>query len=167
MKKGITPVIALVMLMLITVGMVGIAYSWFSGLLSTQTEKGVSVPPGGAYCSAGLISVLIQNNGASSSIIGTDLIVAQVDGTDVNAIIDSAPDGGAMGRDGRLPLGVGAQYPAIASGSGGIFIKDYDCSGATTGDPSVPLAISQCLSGSHNIRVGTRTGIVETTAYCK
>ncbi|MBI2085643.1 MAG: hypothetical protein HYT71_03980 [Candidatus Aenigmarchaeota archaeon] len=37
--KAITPVIALVILMLITVSIVGIAYTWFSGLFSSQIKK--------------------------------------------------------------------------------------------------------------------------------
>ncbi len=134
MRKGITPVIALVMLMLITVGMVGIAYTWFSGLLTTQTEKGITIPPGGAYCTSGKISVLIQNNGATSSLVtDTDVIIVQVDGTDVTT---------ALGR----------QSKTIAAGSGDLIVKDY-----------VPATVS----GSHNVRVGTRTGVVESSAYCK
>ncbi|MBI4177320.1 MAG: hypothetical protein HY516_04340, partial [Candidatus Aenigmarchaeota archaeon] len=45
--KAITPVIALVMLLLITVGLVGISYAWFSGVMSAQTSKVISIPPGG------------------------------------------------------------------------------------------------------------------------
>ena len=132
MRKGITPVIALVMLMLITVGMVGIAYSWFSGLLTTQTEKGISIPPGGAYCAGGKISVLIQNNGATSNLADTDVIVAQVDGSDATK-----------------------QVINLASGSGGLIVKDWTCT------------LASCSSGSHSVRIGTRTGVVEATAFCK
>ncbi|MBI2085404.1 MAG: hypothetical protein HYT71_02740 [Candidatus Aenigmarchaeota archaeon] len=37
--KGVTPVIALVMLMLITVGIVGASATWFSGTFTSQTKK--------------------------------------------------------------------------------------------------------------------------------
>ncbi|MBI4168221.1 MAG: hypothetical protein HY515_04670 [Candidatus Aenigmarchaeota archaeon] len=131
MRKGITPVIALVMLMLITVGMVGIAYSWFSGLLSTQTEKGISIPPGGAYCAGGKVNVLIQNNGATSNLAQGDIIIAQVDGTDATT-----------------------QAINLAPGAGGLIVKDWTCGGS-------------CSSGSHTVRIGTRTGVVESTAFCK
>ena len=129
--KGITPVIALVMLMLITVGMVGIAYAWFSGLLVTQTEKGISIPPGGAFCAGGKVSVLIQNNGATSILTDADIIISQVDGADATK-----------------------ETVAIAPGSGALIIKEHICVGT-------------CASGSHTIRVGTRTGVVESSAYCK
>jgi len=129
--KGITPVIALVMLMLITVGMVGIAYAWFSGLLITQTEKGISIPPGGAFCSGSKISVLIQNNGATSTLSETDVIIAQIDGTDATKSALS-----------------------LAPGAGGLIVSAYDCGGT-------------CSSGTHSVRIGTRTGVVESSAFCK
>ncbi|MBI2085648.1 MAG: LamG domain-containing protein [Candidatus Aenigmarchaeota archaeon] len=81
--KGITPVIALVMLVLITVGIVGTAYSWFSGLLSSQTKKAISIPSGGAYCSNSEIKVYALNNG-DTTLAGSDILVAQVDGVDVS-----------------------------------------------------------------------------------
>ncbi|MBI4177030.1 MAG: hypothetical protein HY516_01550 [Candidatus Aenigmarchaeota archaeon] len=133
MKKGITPVIALVMLMLITVGMVGIAYSWFSGLLTTQTEKGITIPPGGAYCAGGKVSVMIQNSGATSNLVQADIIIAQVDGAD--ATLDAAA------------------FP-ITPGGGKVIVKDWACGGT-------------CASGSRAVRVGTRTGVVESSAFCK
>ena len=149
MKKGITPVIALVMLMLITVGMVGIAYSWFSGLLTTQTEKGITIPPGGTYCAAGLISVLIQNNGATSSLLTDNVIITQVDGADVNNVV-------GVGVAGKQDLGASG----LAPGSGALIVKNWPCTGGLQSG-------SVCSSGSHTIRIGTRTGVVESTAYCK
>lgn len=80
--KGITPVIALVMLMLITVGVVGVSYLWFGGLLSSQTKKFISIPAGGAYCTGGEIKAYVLNNG-DSPITTQDIIVAQVDGVNV------------------------------------------------------------------------------------
>ncbi len=80
--KAITPVIALVMLMLITVSIVGISYTWFSGLFSSQTKKTISIPPGGAYCSNGEIKVFVLNNG-DSAITSSDIKIAQVDGVDM------------------------------------------------------------------------------------
>ncbi|MBI2085523.1 MAG: LamG domain-containing protein [Candidatus Aenigmarchaeota archaeon] len=62
--KGITPVIALVMLMLITVGIVGASATWFSGTFTSQTKK------------------FVLNNG-DTAITALDIIVAQVDGVDV------------------------------------------------------------------------------------
>ncbi len=39
MKKGITPVIAIILLLLITISMVGFAFVWFSRVAQTATEQ--------------------------------------------------------------------------------------------------------------------------------
>ncbi len=83
--KAITPVIALVMLMLITVSIVGIAYTWFSGLFSSQTSS--------------LFKILIVNRGeAIVTNLGTSILssfTASVDGQTVTAYTASpiAPQG--------------------------------------------------------------------------
>ncbi len=88
--KAITPVIALVMLMLITVGLVGTAAVWFSGILNSSTEKSISVPMGGAYCVGPFLTVMILNNGASSSISNADIKTLRIDGIVVAPAIPSA-----------------------------------------------------------------------------
>src|SRR3989344_4499990 len=80
--KAITPVIALVMLMLITVGIVGIAYSWFSGIFSSQTKNSILIPPGGALCVNNEIKVYVLNNG-DNTLTDSKIITAEVDGTSV------------------------------------------------------------------------------------
>ncbi len=81
--KGIGQVIALVMLLLITVGIVGIAFVWFSGLLTSSSEKAISIPGGGVYCIGSNIYVTILNLGATSSIVNADIKVFKVDSADV------------------------------------------------------------------------------------
>ncbi|MFH1106001.1 MAG: LamG domain-containing protein [Candidatus Aenigmatarchaeota archaeon] len=81
--KAITPVIALVMLMLITVGSVGMAYAWFSGMLSAQTEKNIAIPVGGVQCINNRVSVIVTNAGANSNITDDDIVVADINGVSV------------------------------------------------------------------------------------
>ncbi len=73
--RGITPVIALVMLMLITVGMVGISYAWFSGLFSSQTSAAFSI----VYADKN--SVIVRNDGTQQ--IGSFVTVV-IDGSSAN-----------------------------------------------------------------------------------
>ncbi|MBI2085285.1 MAG: LamG domain-containing protein [Candidatus Aenigmarchaeota archaeon] len=80
--KAITPVIALVMLMLITVGIVGVSAAWFSGFISTSTGKNLIIPAGGAFCTNSEIKVYALNNG-NDRISAQDIIVAQIDGNDI------------------------------------------------------------------------------------
>ncbi len=71
-------------------------------------EKTISIPPGGAHCVDGKISVLIQNNGVYCKITVDDVIIAEIN----NQTVPKNPDLGS-----------------IAPGSGGLIIKDYDCGG--------------------------------------
>ena len=80
--KAITPVIALVMLLLITVGIVGMSYAWLGGIFSGSINKAILIPPGGAYCDNGDINVYVLNDG-DAEITTDDIIVAEVDGVSV------------------------------------------------------------------------------------
>ncbi len=98
--KGITPVIALVMLLLITVGMVGIAYAWFSGLIAGQTEKTFVIPTGGAYCikvgGVNTVFVMVRNTGATSNLQDEDFVYTKLDGSQLTAQnFDIPPSGSA------------------------------------------------------------------------
>ena len=81
--KAITPVIALVMLLLITVGTVGGSYVWMSGIMTSNIEKTILIPPGGAYCRDNKISVVVQNTGATTNVTDEDIVIADINGIDV------------------------------------------------------------------------------------
>ncbi len=156
MRKGITPVIALVMLMLITVGIVGIAYTWFSGLASSQTEKGITIPPGGAYCYVApattiagakldnVITILVQNSGATASITKPDIVVATIDGSDCLTNIEDI-----------------TTTPIVAGGAAKLLLS-YKCTAHATCDLD-----GGCPQGKHDVVVGTRTGVVSSSVECK
>ncbi|MBI4167484.1 MAG: hypothetical protein HY515_00865 [Candidatus Aenigmarchaeota archaeon] len=95
MVKGITPVIALVMLVLITVGIVGLFYGWSLGFFSTQTEKGVNIPSGSATCNNGLVTVRVLNTGSIATVTDTDIIVAQINGVECTKSVLSISPGQA------------------------------------------------------------------------
>lgn len=110
--KGITPVISLIMLMLITVGIVGIAYVWFSGILTGSSEKAIAIPSGGVYCNLGGLYVMILNLGSTSSITNADIKVFRVDGVDLTPNI------------------VGG---FLAPGVAGVIYYNYRCGGTCAG----------------------------------
>ncbi|MBI4177174.1 MAG: hypothetical protein HY516_02305 [Candidatus Aenigmarchaeota archaeon] len=135
MFKGVTPVIATVMLILITVGVVGLFYGWSSGLFNTQIEKSVIIPSGAATCNNGLVTVRVQNIGSSSTVTDSDIIVAQIAGRECTKAALS-----------------------IAPGQAGVIINAQGCGAA--------CATGTLCSGNVEVRVGTRTGVVESTAFC-
>ncbi|MBI2084956.1 MAG: hypothetical protein HYT71_00405 [Candidatus Aenigmarchaeota archaeon] len=152
-KKGITPVIALVMLMLITVGIVGLAYTWFSGLVSTQTEKGISIPPGGARCykqgANNYVSVVIQNNGATAAVSRSDIILATINGVDCTA--------GTSWTTGTS----GEYFPSagIGPGSGSTIMSGRGSSASCANGTGF-------AAGTYPVAVGTRTNVAQTQVIC-
>jgi len=62
MRKGLTPIIATIVLLLITVALAGVAWTYLSGFMATQM-KTVTIPPNGAYCTASSVQVLVANGG--------------------------------------------------------------------------------------------------------
>ena len=133
--KGITPIIATVMLILIAVGVLGLFYGWSSGLFSTQTEKTVNIPPGSATCNNGLVTVRVQNVGATSTLTNSDIIVAQIDGKECT----------------KSSL-------SLTPGQAGIIINAQGC--------GVACDAGTLCSGNVKVRVGTNSGVVESSAFC-
>ncbi|MFH1105756.1 MAG: hypothetical protein V1731_00925 [Candidatus Aenigmatarchaeota archaeon] len=152
--KGITPVIALVMLMLITVGMVGMAYTWFSGMLTGQTEKSISVPPGGIYCyktgANNRINVAVMNSGAQSNLLTSDFTVYSIDGNTCN-LNPAVPN-----NDGALYDGAGA---GLVPGNTSIVLRNRDCTCAA--------ASGSCTAGPHTVIIGSRANVITQTVVCK
>ncbi len=88
MRKGITPIIAIIILLLITIALAGAAWTFLSGFLGMQIEKSFFATPGGTYCTYDStndsynITVTVANTG-TSTIKASDFIVAAIDDSDV------------------------------------------------------------------------------------
>ncbi len=78
MRKGITPIISIIVLLLITVALAGAAWTYLSGIMGIYTEKSFIIPTAGAYCSAGKIVVSLVNTG-TSTITTDNWITASID----------------------------------------------------------------------------------------
>jgi flagellin-like protein len=135
-KKGITPIIAIIVLLLIVVALSGIAYTYISGVVTTQTEESFTVQTGGIYCDdvggVSQIRLLIRNLGISASITDTSFILATVDGTDISSYITLDPTSIGPSEVGELTTTCG-------------------------GD---------CGSGSHTVRLSTSANTQSTTVIC-
>ena len=77
MKKGITPIIAIIILLLITVAIAGVAWSFFQGYLYTMMSGSFDIPIGGAYCTDGTIIVQIMNTG-QANLTDSDITISRI-----------------------------------------------------------------------------------------
>jgi len=69
MKKGITPIIAIIILLLITIGLAATAWTYLSGFLGTYTKSLTLVD---SYCIGGINStVTMRNSGTEAISVGT------------------------------------------------------------------------------------------------
>ncbi len=80
MKKGITPIISTIVLLLITVALAGAAWTYMSGFMGSYTEKSFTVPTGGAYCDSSRIFHLRVVNTGMTTIVAGDWVSAFVEG---------------------------------------------------------------------------------------
>ncbi len=90
--KGITPIISIIILLLITIALAATAYSYLSGYLFSQIGTTISIPQGGAFCSGGSITLIIRNDAMDSNFTNDDIDLLTIDGSPVTAnIIDIEP----------------------------------------------------------------------------
>jgi flagellin-like protein len=76
--KGISSIIASILLLIITIGLAGTAYLFISGLLTGSINKVINVLD--VSCNNGKITVILSNDGTANINSVSDIIVT-VDGT--------------------------------------------------------------------------------------
>ena len=140
MKKGITPIIAIIILLLITIALAGAAWAYLQGFLIGQISKSFITPTGGAYCENGIIRVYVLNTGYESVLRTNDFIISEVDGISLPMDLNSS-----------LNLGEGQ--------AGLAFISDCD-SGTGLNPPAA------CTSEYHTVRLGTQSTILNPRVSC-
>ena len=70
--KGITPVVATIMLLIIAVAIVGLAYGFITGFFSGVTRT-AAIVSGVSSCSGGAASIVIRNAGTGTIVIASDV----------------------------------------------------------------------------------------------
>ena len=75
MKKGISTIIATILLLIITIGLAGTAYMFISGMLTSKISKTISIL--GSYCNAtpGQHLTLIVSNDGTDTIAANEIKV--------------------------------------------------------------------------------------------
>ncbi len=71
-NKGVSGIIATILLVMIVIGLIGVAYLFFSGMISGKTEKSISLAD--AYCNSTHITIVLSNEG-TSDLVDADITV--------------------------------------------------------------------------------------------
>ena len=143
--KGITPIISIIILLLITIALAATAYSYLSGFMSSQISGSFSITNGGLLCSGGQITVMIRNGGMENDITDTFFTMLEIDGVDVSTEV-VADLGIAPGRAGRVLDKV---------------MNEINSTGDATGVFDIPWE-----PGYHQIVIGTDSNVVTERVYC-
>ncbi|MBI4182039.1 MAG: hypothetical protein HY520_03675 [Candidatus Aenigmarchaeota archaeon] len=159
--RGITPIISIIILLLITVSLAGAAFTFLQGYLFSSISKSFTVPTGGAYCSNSRLTVYVLNTGYQSTLRDTDFSVLVIDGNDVPQYEAANPAprqqfNKETGQSGKiLDYACGSAGPSPACGSGRITECCKEPGGAGTG-----------YRGYHTIDIGTSSGLQHLSVYC-
>jgi FlaG/FlaF family flagellin (archaellin) len=65
--KGISDVIAMLLMLVITIGLVGLAYSYISGVFTARTAVVLSMVPEASSCTPSTINIVVRNDGTTAS----------------------------------------------------------------------------------------------------
>ena len=136
MRKGITPIISIIVLLLITVALAGAAWTYLSGFMETYTEKSFLVISGSMYCTSNTIYMTLKNMGATD-LTSDNFIVMNTDGNDLT------------NQTHYTMSTIGPKQTMV--------IKITDCDGTGAGT---------CGTGGHTIRLGTAAGIQTYSVVC-
>lgn len=148
MKKGITPIISIIILLLITVALAGAAWTFLQGFIYPQITKSFLIPSGGSFCAGKNITVYVINTGYQSTLDSPqDWVLAQVDGNDISLNCASNPNDPACGL-----LTTSLQQGE----SKRVVYWDCDPAGNT----------GQCVSGYHTVDLGTVSAVQHLSVFC-
>ncbi len=79
-NKGVSAIIATILLLLIAIGLSGTAYIYFSGMVSGRTQKAISISD--AHCNGTHVTMVVSNDG-TVDIADSDITVL-IDNEDVS-----------------------------------------------------------------------------------
>lgn len=106
--KGITPIISIIILLLITIALAGVAYTFLMGQMYTRISGSFTVTSGGAFCTASGITVQVTNTGQANLVTG-DFTIVRVGGADVSGSL---------------------QNVTIAPSEAAVILNNYNCGGS-------------------------------------
>lgn len=121
--KGITPVISVMVLLLITFALLLMAQNYLWELMGFQISKKFQIPTGGIYCQGGTIYVYAMNIGATK-LTADDFTIHDVDGDEAPLDDDLIANGIERGKTKKVfeysdcPGGCSGKYYTVNLGVG-------------------------------------------------
>jgi flagellin-like protein len=122
-RKGITPIIAIIVLLLITVALAGAAWTYLSTYMSGLTGQSVEVRD--YFCTGGsTATIIIANTGTLDIPVGDVTVIDILNGNEIQGTW-RAPDGSTIPSTGDIAVG---SYATWRNGTNTGFSCDPSCS---------------------------------------
>jgi FlaG/FlaF family flagellin (archaellin) len=126
--KGISDVIAMLLMLVITIGLVGLAYSYISGVFTSRTAVVLSIDSANSFCNSSHVVVAVRNDGTTKSGSVT-VTVYNPSGTSSATCTISAIDPGTWAS---CPVTRGTTLTGVGS---------YRVTATTAGYSAVPVTV--------------------------
>jgi flagellin-like protein len=142
MKKGITPIIAIIILLLITIGLAATAWTYLSGFLVTYTKSLTLVD---SYCAGGVnATVIMRNSGTEAISVGSCTSFTGGTSQTCGALTITRTDGNPFSNAGLDKTGtLGTQqmltFTDVCTTAGTPRVCTYRFSTGVTGATQVPV----------------------------
>jgi len=136
MRKGITPIISIIILLLITISLAGAAWTFLQGVFFPQITKTFMIPTGGSYC---------------TNILGVNTIIVYVINTGYQSMLTSS-DFNLIAIDSNSTVTPYAGFGSVPTGQSGKLVE-HDCGGS-------------CTSNHHTVDIGTVSSIQHLSVFC-
>jgi FlaG/FlaF family flagellin (archaellin) len=120
MRKGVSDIIAMLLMLIMTIGLASLAYSYISGVFTSKTAVVLSLDASGSSCTPnnGPITVFIRNDGTQTSGAVT-VTVTPPSGTVPTCTSISSLTAGAVGSSSCTGRTAGAGYYQVRASTTG------------------------------------------------
>jgi len=156
--KGITPIISIIILLLITIGLAGAAWTYMSGYFSGLTARYIEV--GYSYCDGNVAKIMLTNRGTSPLPLNCEANGNILDCKNFKIIKKSAPTGHEDMKD--PDGGTTNFFDAESFKPGESVIFSEQCTEAGTPGTCVYVVISGTKGGTQ-VMIECAGGEMETT----
>ncbi len=116
--KGISDVIAMLLMLVITIGLVGLAYSYISGVFTARTAVVLSIVPEASSCTSSNINIVVRNDGTTTSSTVTVTVTSPTGASGSCSINSITPGNQASCSVSRNTLTGAGYYRVVASTPG-------------------------------------------------
>ncbi|MFH7880606.1 MAG: hypothetical protein QXI09_01190 [Candidatus Aenigmatarchaeota archaeon] len=115
--KAISDVIAMLLMLVVTIGLVGLTYGYISGIFAARTAIALSIDPDSTKCIGNTVIIFVRNDGTQNAGTVTVTLYNSTGSNIGSCSINNVPSGGIGSCQITKPAGAG-RYGIVANTTG-------------------------------------------------